>query len=81
MRVAVFSDVHGNIVALDAVMGVARDEGIDHFWCLGDLVAHGPRPAEASAFFAQELCATWRWVDRGVVRDRPAGSSQRPGEA
>jgi predicted phosphodiesterase len=46
VRVAVFSDVHGNIVALDAVLAPARDEGTDHFWCLGDLVAHGPRPAE-----------------------------------
>jgi predicted phosphodiesterase len=46
MRVAVFSDVHGNIAALDAVLGLARDEGIDDFWCLGDLAAHGPRPAE-----------------------------------
>ena len=25
----------------------------------------------ASAFFARELCATWRRVVRGVVRDRP----------
>jgi putative phosphoesterase len=46
MRVAVFSDVHGNITALEAVLAVAREEGVDNFWCLGDLVAHGPRPAE-----------------------------------
>lgn len=49
MRVAVFSDVHGNVLALDAVMQAARDEGIDRFWCIGDLVAHGPRPVEVVA--------------------------------
>jgi predicted phosphodiesterase len=49
MRVAVFSDVHGNIAALDAVLTAAYDEGVDRFWCLGDLVAHGPRPAEVIA--------------------------------
>lgn len=49
MRVAVFSDVHGNVLALDAVMRAARAEGIDNFWCIGDLVAHGPRPVEVVA--------------------------------
>lgn len=46
MRVAVFSDIHGNVAALDAVLEAARAEGIKDYWCLGDLVAHGPRPAE-----------------------------------
>jgi predicted phosphodiesterase len=49
MRVGVFSDVHGNVRALDAVLQAARDEGIDSFWCVGDLVAHGPRPVEVVA--------------------------------
>jgi predicted phosphodiesterase len=46
MRAAVFGDIHGNVVALDAVIGTAHAEGITEFWCLGDLVAHGPRPVE-----------------------------------
>jgi predicted phosphodiesterase len=49
VRVAVISDVHGNIVALDAVLNAAWAEGIDTFWCIGDVVAHGPRPAEVVA--------------------------------
>ncbi len=49
VRVAVFSDVHGNVVALDAVIQAARDEGVEKFWCLGDAVAHGPRPVEVVA--------------------------------
>lgn len=43
MRVAVFSDVHGNLAALDAVLADAAD--VDGFWVVGDLVAHGPHPA------------------------------------
>jgi predicted phosphodiesterase len=43
MRVAVFSDVHGNLAALDAVLADAA--GVDGFWVVGDLVAHGPHPA------------------------------------
>ena len=46
MRVAVCSDVHGNLVALDAVLAAAADHGVDELWVVGDLVAHGPQPAE-----------------------------------
>jgi predicted phosphodiesterase len=49
VRVAVLSDIHGNVVALDAVIGAAIREGVREFWCLGDLVAHGPRPVEVVA--------------------------------
>lgn len=45
MRVAVFSDVHGNVAALDAVLADAAAAGVDECWVVGDLVAHGPQPA------------------------------------
>ncbi len=42
MRVVVFSDVHANLTALEAVL---RDAGpADAYWCLGDLVGYGPDP-------------------------------------
>lgn len=45
MRVAILSDIHGNSIALDAVLADARDRGgVDAFWILGDLVALGPDP-------------------------------------
>lgn len=44
MRAAVFSDVHGNLVALEAVLAAAADARVDEFWVVGDLVAHGPHP-------------------------------------
>jgi predicted phosphodiesterase len=44
MRVAVVSDIHGNIHALDAVLQAIASERADEVWCLGDLVGYGPRP-------------------------------------
>jgi hypothetical protein len=45
MRIALLSDIHGNSVALDAVLAdIARLGGVDAYWALGDLVALGPDP-------------------------------------
>jgi diadenosine tetraphosphatase ApaH/serine/threonine PP2A family protein phosphatase len=42
MRVAVISDIHSNIVALDAVLAAAGP--VDAIWQLGDIVGYGPEP-------------------------------------
>ncbi|MEI7742122.1 MAG: metallophosphoesterase family protein [Chloroflexota bacterium] len=42
MRVAVLSDIHANIVALDAVL--AAVPSVDEVWQLGDVVGYGPQP-------------------------------------
>lgn len=44
MRIAIFSDIHGNRLALDAVLDDARSAGADAYWVLGDLAAIGPEP-------------------------------------
>jgi predicted phosphodiesterase len=44
-RIALFSDVHGNLVALDAVLDDIKSRGISETYCLGDLVGYGPDPA------------------------------------
>ena len=45
MRIALFSDIHGNAVALDAVLAdVDAQGGVDAYWVLGDLVAIGHDP-------------------------------------
>ncbi len=47
MRLAVLSDIHGNLAALEAVLAdLSAAGGADATWCLGDLAAFGPRPAE-----------------------------------
>ncbi len=45
MRIALFSDIHGNSLALDAVLeDIEKQGGVDAYWILGDLVAIGPDP-------------------------------------
>ncbi len=56
MRVAVISDVHSNLQALEAVLEHAGREGFDELWCLGDIVGYGGRPSECLAL-VRERCA------------------------
>jgi diadenosine tetraphosphatase ApaH/serine/threonine PP2A family protein phosphatase len=42
VRVAVLSDIHANLVALDAVLGTLGT--VDAIWHLGDVVGYGPEP-------------------------------------
>ena len=47
MRIAIFSDIHGNIVALEAVLAdIGKRTAVDEYWILGDIVALGPAPIE-----------------------------------
>lgn len=44
MRIGILSDLHANAEALNAVLEHARDEAIDTWWCLGDVVGYGADP-------------------------------------
>ncbi|GCE03635.1 metallophosphoesterase family protein [Dictyobacter aurantiacus] len=50
MRYAIFTDIHANLEALEAVLAkldeLAQEEPIDELWFLGDLVGYGPNPNE-----------------------------------
>jgi predicted phosphodiesterase len=46
MRILVFSDIHGNAVALDDMLSDVRGEAFDQMVCLGDAIQGGPQPAE-----------------------------------
>lgn len=46
MRAALLADIHGNSIALDAVLAdIQRRGGVDAYWVLGDLAAIGFDPA------------------------------------
>jgi predicted phosphodiesterase len=55
MLVAVFSDIHANVQAFDAVLADARAVGVDERWCLGDVVGYGGDP-DACVALAVEHC-------------------------
>lgn len=46
MRLAVFSDIHSNIEALECVLKRIDKEKVDKAYCLGDIVGYGPNPNE-----------------------------------
>ena len=54
MRLAVISDIHGNLVALETALQDLEQVGeVDLIWCLGDLAMGATRPAECMAKLRQ----------------------------
>jgi predicted phosphodiesterase len=46
MQLALISDIHGNLFALDAVLHDIARRQIRHILCLGDVASGGPQPCE-----------------------------------
>ena len=55
MRIALLSDVHGNLPAFEAVLADVDAAAADEVWCLGDLVGYGAEP-DACVELASERC-------------------------
>jgi predicted phosphodiesterase len=55
MRIALLSDVHGNLPAFEAVLADVDADGADQVWCLGDLVGYGAQP-DGCVELARERC-------------------------
>lgn len=71
MRVAIFSDVHGNLPALDAVLNDIMVQRVDRVYCLGDLVGYAPFPNEVIDIIRREGIPTIMGnYDDGVGFDR-----------
>ena len=49
MKIAIFSDIHGNDVAFEAALTAIEREKPDQIVCLGDVVVSGPQPRETLA--------------------------------
>ena len=46
MKLAIVSDIHGNLEALLAVLADIETQHVDRIYCLGDIVGYGPNPRE-----------------------------------
>lgn len=74
MRIAIISDIHGNPVALAAVLRDAASAGVERFWFLGDHCAIGPEPSAVLERIARLPDAT---LTRGNT-DRYAVTGEGP---
>ncbi|MBW7456220.1 metallophosphoesterase family protein [Paenibacillus sepulcri] len=73
-RIAVISDIHGNIPALDAVVADIHKRGISTIYCLGDLVGKGPS-GDKAVDRVREVCTI---VVRGNWDENMAKDSEYP---
>lgn len=81
MRLAIISDIHGNLFALEAVIKDLESVGeVDLIWCLGDLAAWGTRPQECVARVRelQEKYGDKKFKVIGGNTDRYIVAGQRP---
>ena len=58
MKIAVISDIHSNIYALDKVIDDIKSKNVDMVVCTGDLVGYGTRPNEVIHKMKEEKILT-----------------------
>ena len=75
MRIALLSDIHGNLPALEAVLADVDAAEPNAVWCLGDVVGYGAQPNECTSLVAQraDLCLAGNH-DLGVLGEIDIGS-------
>jgi len=81
MRIAVISDIHGNLVAFDAVLADLKGEKFDRMVCLGDAIQGGAQPAETAQRLREVGCPVVMgnadaWMLTGVETDGEHPASQ-----
>ena len=55
-RVGIFSDIHSNLHAMQAVLKALDGENVDHLFCCGDVVGYGAFPNECCDLLRQRNC-------------------------
>jgi putative phosphoesterase len=56
MHLALISDIHGNLIALETVLAEIAQQNIEHILCLGDVAAFGPQPLQVLARLQTLAC-------------------------
>jgi putative phosphoesterase len=68
--VAVITDIHGNLPALQAALARIEELGIQSVFCGGDLVGYGPHPNEVCALISQrEIPTVYGNYDYAIARE------------
>jgi putative phosphoesterase len=69
-RVAVITDIHANLPALEAALVRIDELGIERVYCGGDLVGYGPHPDEVCALIEERGIPTiYGNYDHAIARD------------
>jgi putative phosphoesterase len=69
-RVAVVTDIHANLLALETALQRIDADGIERVYCGGDLVGYGPRPNEVCGLMAERGIPTiYGNYDWAIARD------------
>jgi predicted phosphodiesterase len=48
VSVAVITDIHANLPALEAVLAAVDEAGVEEIWCLGDTIGYGAEPDQCA---------------------------------
>ncbi len=69
-RIAVITDIHGNLPALEASRAAIDAIGVDRIYCGGDLVGYGPHPNEVCGLIeSREIPTIYGNYDYAIGRD------------
>jgi diadenosine tetraphosphatase ApaH/serine/threonine PP2A family protein phosphatase len=80
--IAVFSDVHSNLEALEAVLADMDALGVERRVCLGDIVGYGANPAQCLELVRSLDCPVLKGNhDEAVSTDIPLGHMRDVAEA
>jgi diadenosine tetraphosphatase ApaH/serine/threonine PP2A family protein phosphatase len=58
MRIGIFSDVHGNLEALEEIFKAYEGLAVDKYVCLGDIVGYGAQPNECCDYIRERASLT-----------------------
>ncbi len=81
MHVAILSDIHGNLVGLNAVLSDLKRRRVEQIVCLGDVAATGPQPRQVV-----KLLQTLKWpcvmgnTDETLAKNIPEELGEMPEE-
>jgi predicted phosphodiesterase len=76
IRTALISDIHGNAIALEAVLADLERDPVDQVVCLGDALQGGCQPAQVFALLSRLDCPTVLGNADAFVLDETAGEEK-----
>ncbi|MBF0122724.1 MAG: YfcE family phosphodiesterase [Candidatus Omnitrophica bacterium] len=81
MRIALLADVHANLSALKKIVEHARQQHVDEFWNLGDMVGYAPFPNE-TVLLLKEICSCHIVgnYDRKTISDKRIAQMEETGK-